>query len=171
MIPFTIREMTGEDIPAVQLFLTQHLNEFFAADRPVPSAGEDVFHLRQQYIQQERNLLLCAWSDKHELIATLAVCQYDDRIAELRGRYILTETAEICRCYVDKRFRRQGIGRQLLAFAETFCEQQQYTLLYLHTHHFLPGGYSFWKRNDFQVVMDMHDDWQLVHMERSHKLS
>ena len=83
----------------------------------------------------------------------------------------MTETAEICRCYVDKRYRRQGIGRQLLAFAETFCEQQQYTRLYLHTHHFLPGGYSFWQRNDFQVVMDMHDDWQLVHMERSHKLA
>ena len=171
MISFTLREMTREDIPAVQLFLIQHLNEFFAADRPVPDAGQDVFNLQQQYIQQQRNVLLCAWSEKHELIATLAVCQYDDRIAELRGRYILTETAEICRCYVDKRYRRKGIGGQLLAFAETFCEQQQYNLLYLHTHHFLPGGYSFWRRNHFQVVMDMQDDWQLVHMERSHKLA
>ena len=126
MISFTLREMTGDDIPAVQLFLIQHLNEFFAADRPVPDAGQDVFNLQQQYIQQQRNVLLCAWSEKHELIATLAVCQYDDRIAELRGRYILTETAEICRCYVDKRYRRKGIGGQLLAFAETFCEQQRY---------------------------------------------
>jgi len=168
MFPFTLREMAHADIPAVQSFLVQHLNLFFNAGRSIPSADEDIFNLEQQYISQERNLLLCAWDEKQELIATLAVCQYDDRLAELRGRYNLSETAEICRCYVDKRYRRQGIGSQLIAFAEEFCRQQQYKTLYLHTHHFLPGGYHFWLRNHFSVVMDMQDKWQLVHMERSH---
>ena len=103
-------EMTHADIPAVQSFLIKHLNLFFNAGRVIPAAEEDIFDLRQQYILQERNLLLCAWSEKQELIATLAVCQYDDRITELRGHYNLPETAEICRCYVDARYRRQGIG-------------------------------------------------------------
>ena len=111
--------------------------------------------------------MLCAWSEKQELIATLAVCQYNDRITELRGRYNLRETAEICRCYVDERYRRQGIGSQLFALADVFCQQHQYKTLYLHTHHFLPGGYHFWLRNNFKVIMDMQDEWQLVHMESS----
>ncbi|WP_371300315.1 GNAT family N-acetyltransferase [Klebsiella oxytoca] len=168
MIPVTLLEMTRSDIPAVQSFLVEHLNLFFNAGRVMPSVHEDLFKLEQQYILQERNLLLCAWNEKQELIATLAVCQYDDRIAELRGRYNLNETAEICRCYVDKRYRRQGIGSKLIAFAEAFCGQKKYKTLYLHTHHFLPGGYHFWLHNHFSVVLDMQDEWQLIHMERSH---
>jgi GNAT superfamily N-acetyltransferase len=166
MILFTLREMTRADIPAVQSFLVGHLNLFFKADRAKPSAEEDIFNLEQHFILQERNLLLCAWSETQELIATLAVCQYDDRIIELRGRYNLFETAEICRCYVDNRYRRQGIGRQLMGLAEEFCLRHRYNKLYLHTHHFLPGGYLFWLRNQFNVVMDMHDEWELVHMEK-----
>ncbi|HBI3679769.1 TPA: GNAT family N-acetyltransferase [Citrobacter freundii] len=161
-------EMTHADIPAVQSFLIKHLNLFFNAGRVMPAAEEDIFDLKQQYILQERNLLLCAWSEKQELIATLAVCQYDDRITELRGHYYLPETAEICRCYVDARYRRQGIGSRLFALAQMFCQQQKYKTLYLHTHHFLPGGYHFWLRKDFSIVMDMQDEWQLVHMQRSH---
>ncbi|MEJ0230750.1 GNAT family N-acetyltransferase (plasmid) [Klebsiella michiganensis] len=160
-------EIIREDIPAVQSFLVEHLNLFFDSGRTLPSVDVDFFNLEQQYILQERNLLLCAWSEKKELIATLAVCQYDDRITELCGRYNLSETAEICRCYVAKPYREQGIGTQLLAFAEAFCWQQQYKTLYLHTHHFLPGGYHFWLRNHFSVVMDVQDEWELIHMERS----
>lgn len=162
----TLREMTRSDIPAVQSFLVEHLNLYFNAGRAKPSADQDIFNLEQQYILQERNQLLCAWSETQELIATLAVCQYDDRITELQGRYNLLETAEICRCYVDKNHRRQGIGSQLIALAGKFCQEHKYSTLYLHTHHFLPGGYHFWLRNQFNVVMDMQDEWQLVHMER-----
>lgn len=169
MIPFRFSEMTPADIPAVQSFLVEHLNLYFNAGRAMPSAEEDLFDLAQQYILQERNSLLCAWSENQELIATLAVYQYDDRITELRGRYNLSETAEICRCYVDERYRRQGIGSQLFALAEVFCQRHQYKTLYLHTHHFLPGGYYFWLRNNFNVIMDMQDEWQLVHMESTQK--
>ncbi|MDX7127505.1 hypothetical protein SJ300_08980, partial [Citrobacter portucalensis] len=79
MIPFRFSEMTHADIPAVQSFLIEHLNLFFNAGRSMPSAEEDLFDLEQQYLLQERNLLLCAWSENQELIATLAVCQYNDR--------------------------------------------------------------------------------------------
>ncbi|EOC6209642.1 GNAT family N-acetyltransferase, partial [Citrobacter freundii] len=51
---------------------------------------------------------------------------------------------------------------------QMFCQKQKFKTLYLHTHHFLPGGYHFWLRKDFSVVMDMQDEWQLVHMQRSH---
>ena len=162
----TLRELSREDIPAVQLFLVSHLNAFFQAGRATPAADEDVFRLRQQFIQRPENLLLCAWNGERELVATLAACRYDDRITELRGRYTPATTAEICRCYVDGEYRRRGIGRRMLAAAEAFCQRQGYNMLYLHTHHFLPGGYRFWLGNEFQVVMEMHDDWQLVHMEK-----
>lgn len=167
MIPSRFSEMTCADIPAVQSFLTEHLNLFFNAGRSMPSTEEDLSDLEQQHLLQERNLLFYAWNENQELVATLAVCRYNDRITELRGRYNLRETAEICRCYVSEHCRRQGADSQLFALANIFYQQHQYKTLYLHIHYFLPGGYHFWLRNNFKVIMDMQDEWRLVRMESS----
>ncbi|BDG84415.1 MULTISPECIES: GNAT family N-acetyltransferase [Citrobacter] len=164
--PFVFREITRDDIPAVQSFIIRHLNLYFNAGRALPTASDDVFDLRGNYLERERNQLFGVWNEQQQIIGTLAICQYDDRIEMLHGRYNLPETAEICRCYVDQHYRRQGIGSQLVSLAEQFCEQQHYKILYLHTHHFLPGGYQFWRRNLFNVFMDVGDEWQIVHMEK-----
>lgn len=133
---FIFREITEADISSVQSFIIHHLNLYFNANRPAPEPHADVLNLRSHYLHQPRNLLLGAWNNRQQLIATLAVCQYDDRIPALRGRYQLSSTAEICRCYVAQEYRRQGIGSQLVLLAEQFCDQQQYKTRYLHTHHF-----------------------------------
>ena len=164
--PFVFREITRDDIPAVQSVIIRHLNLYFNAGRALPTASDDVFDLQGNYLERERNQLFGVWNEQQQIIGTLAICQYDDRIEMLHGRYNLPETAEICRCYVDQRYRRQGIGSQLVSLAEQFCEQQRYKILYLHTHHFLPGGYQFWRRNLFNVFMDVGDEWQIVHMEK-----
>lgn len=143
--PFVFREITRDDIPAVQSFIIRHLNLYFNAGRALPTASDDVFDLQGNYLERERNQLFGVWNEQQQIIGTLAICQYDDRIEMLHGRYNLPETAEICRCYV---------------------EQQHYKILYLHTHHFLPGGYQFWRRNLFNVFMDVGDEWQIVHMEK-----
>jgi GNAT superfamily N-acetyltransferase len=163
---YIFREITEADIPAVQSFIIRHLNLYFSANKPLPHPHEDVFGINHQYIQQQRNLLLGVWNTQQQLIATLAVCQYDDRILPLKGRYMLSETAEICRCYVELDYRRQGIGSQLVALAEHFCRHQQYKVCYLHTHHFLPGGYQFWLRHHFSVFFDEGGEQQIVHMEK-----
>ncbi|HHU0690599.1 GNAT family N-acetyltransferase [Citrobacter sp. Marseille-Q3906] len=163
---FVYREITETDIPAVQSFIIRHLNLYFNANRPLPDSSQDVLALRSQYIHQPRNLLIGVWDEQQQLIATLAVCQYDDRISTLRGRYNLSTTAEICRCYVEQNYRRQGIGGQLVSLAEQFCLRQQYKTLYLHTHHFLPGGYPFWLRHHFTELLDEGGEQQIVHMEK-----
>lgn len=163
---FTFREITEADIPAVQSFIIRHLNLYFNANRPAPEPHEDVLDLHSQYLQQPRNLLLGVWNERQQLIATLAVCQYDDRLKLLRGRYPLFSTAEICRCYVEQEYRRQGIGSQLVLLAEQFCDRQQYKTRYLHTHHFLPGGYQFWLRHHFAVYLEEGGEQQIVHMEK-----
>ena len=143
---FIFREITEADISSVQSFIIHHLNLYFNANRPAPEPHADVLNLRSHYLHQPRNLLLGAWNNRQQLIATLAVCQYDDRIPALR--------------------RRQGIGSQLVLLAEQFCDQQQYKTRYLHTHHFLPGGYQFWLRNHFTVYFDEGGEQQIVHMEK-----
>ncbi|HGY5078346.1 GNAT family N-acetyltransferase [Citrobacter freundii] len=163
---YTFREITESDIPAVQSFIIRHLNLYFQANRPTPRPDEDILDLRSHYLHHPRNLLLGAWDAHQQLIATLAVCQYDDRIMALRGRYDLANTAEICRCYVEQEHRRRGIGRQLMTLAEAYCQHQQYKTLYLHTHHFLPGGYQFWCNNHFNVFLDEGGEQQIVHMEK-----
>ena len=163
---FIFREITEADISSVQSFIIHHLNLYFNANRPAPEPHADVLNLRSHYLHQPRNLLLGAWNNRQQLIATLAVCQYDDRIPALRGRYQLSSTAEICRCYFSQEYRRQGIGSQLVLLAEQFCDRQQYKIRYLHTHHFLPGGYQFWLRNHFTVFFDEGGEQQIVHMEK-----
>lgn len=119
--PFVFREITRDDIPAVQSFIIRHLNLYFNAGRALPTASDDVFDLQGNYLERERNQLFGVWNEQQQIIGTLAICQYDDRIEMLHGRYNLPETAEICRCYVDQHYRRQGIGSQLVSLAEQFA--------------------------------------------------
>lgn len=53
-----------------------------------------------------------------------------------------------------------------MTLAEAYCQRQQYKTLYLHTHHFLPGGYQFWCNNHFNVFLDEGGEQQIVHMEK-----
>jgi hypothetical protein len=57
--------------------------------------------------------IIAAVSTKQQVIGTIAVHRYDDRIEELKGNYELPSTAEIVKCYVDAAMRRRGIGVDL----------------------------------------------------------
>lgn len=86
--PFVFREITRDDIPAVQSFIIRHLNLYFNAGRALPTASDDVFDLQGNYLERERNQLFGVWNEQQQIIGTLAICQYDDRIEMLHGRYI-----------------------------------------------------------------------------------
>lgn len=161
-----IRKIDNNDIASVQNFLLGQLQALFSQEGQ-SAVTDDVWGLAKLYIEPVRNQMWAAFSPDGTVIGTIAICEYNDRIAALKGRYPQKTTAEIGRCYIDKTFRRQGIGSKLLKEAEAFCREQEYQMIYLHTHHFLPGGFHFWQSQGFVIVLDEGGSYQLVHMEKA----
>jgi len=161
-----IRVITENDIKQVQDFLMKHLVELFNSDGQA-AVTDDVWGLKESYVLPERNNMWGAYDESGELLGTIAIAQYNGRIEPLKGRYDLFTTAEIGRCYINENMRRKGIGKLLLDKAVEFCVDKGYKTIYLHTHHFLPGGYNFWQKNNFSVVLDEGGSYEIVHMEKN----
>lgn len=160
-----IRKIDNSDIASVQNFLLGQLQDLFSQDGQ-SAVTDDVWGLAKLYIEPVRNQMWAAFTPDGTVTGTIAICEYNDRITVLKGRYPKATTAEIGRCYIDKTLRRQGIGSRLLKEAEAFCREQGYRMIYLHTHHFLPGGFHFWQSQGFTITLDEGGSYELVHMEK-----
>ena len=164
---YTVRPIRKEDIQEVQTFLMKQLKTLFFQEN-LGAITTDVLGLEKMYLQTERNNLWVVFSWNGKVVGTGAICTYNDRIECIRGRYHLPETAEVGRCYVDETIRRQGIGSEIMAAMVKFCREKEYKKMYLHTHHFLPGGFSFWKKQGFEILIDDGHDggYEMIHMEK-----
>ncbi|WP_432775813.1 GNAT family N-acetyltransferase [Brevibacillus gelatini] len=161
----TIVKASDSDIVASVAFMMKIRREVFPMiDHDVLPA--DLGNFSQSYMQPGSALLI-ATVEEAGIIGSIGVVPYDDRIAEIKGRYDVSTTAEIVKCYVDPRYRRGGLGSRLVGKALQFIAQSGYQTAYLHTHRFLPGAVSFWQRNGFAIRMEGEDDWQTVHMDYS----
>lgn len=163
---YKIEPLTCNHIEETQLFLSTQLNHFFHYNYSLTNAKDDIFLLENKYISPNRNNFWLAFDKQNNIIGSIAASIYDDRIDLLKGHYNLDITAEVGRCYVHPDHRRKGIGHQLLSLAENFCIDKDFSIIYLHTHHFLPGGYNFWKKNHFQTTIDEGGLQQIIHMEK-----
>ena len=164
---YKVRPIQKEDIQVVQAFLMHQLKTLFFQDKQ-GAITDDVLGLEKMYLWPERNNLWAAFDQNGKVVGTGAICIYNDRIDCIKGRYHLPETAEIGRCYVDEMIRRQGIGSEIMAEMVKFCQEKEYKKMYLHTHHFLPGGFDFWKKQGFEILIDDGQDggYETIHMEK-----
>lgn len=162
-----IESLIHDYIEPTQLFLSEQLNHFFRYEYDLKNNKDDVFLLENKYIIPERSNLWVALDHQNSVIGSIAVSAYDNRIDVLTDRYDINITSEICRCYVHPEHRRKGIGSHLLMLAERFCVEKMFSTIYLHTHHFLPGGYDFWKKNNYSTTFDMGSAQQIIHMEKT----
>lgn len=162
----TIRTITEGDIFLVQAFLHSQLQEFFCRDGKAVNLA-DVRELAKTYIEPRRSNLWGIFTREGNLAGTGAVCEYNNRIQLLKGRYHLPTTAEFGRCYVDKSLRRQGMGSRLVQLMAEFAKEAGYDRVYLHTHRFLPGGFSFWSKQGFTILLEEGGQDEIVHMEKN----
>jgi len=161
-----IRKIGKEDVYVVQNFLQGQLQDLFSQEGQL-AIMDDIWGLEKLYIEPDRNQMWAAFASDGRVIGTIATCEYNDRIQVLKKRYSHHITAEIGRCYIEKTLRRQGIGSRLLKEVEAFCCEKEYETIYLHTHRFLPGGFHFWEKQGFRIVVEEQGDAQIVHMEKS----
>lgn len=161
-----IRPIQAGDIGAVQNFLFTQLQELFNQDGQA-AITDDVWGLGKTYLEPDNCNMWAVFTPEGAVVGTAAICAYNGRIEVLKGRYDLSTTAEVGRCYIDARLRRQGIGSKLVEAMTAFCREHGYRTMYLHTHHFLPGGFHFWKKQGFVVTIDQGGSLEIVHMEKN----
>lgn len=130
-----------------------------------PNQYQDLEQLQEKYFSPEKHTLLGAFLPNGQLVGTIAISAYNDRIDCIKGRYTAFSVAEVGRCYLAPELRRVGIGSLLFQAAVHFAQTTEYKYLYLHTHKFLPGGYNFWLKKGFTILLDQADVHQTVHME------
>ena len=154
---------------------TRAMLEAFLWEQCEMHYGEKITHERYNVLKKRlhkecenpHNALFIARNEHDRIVGSIALSAYDHRIETLKHYYTHHDNiAEVSRCYVDARYRRQGIGGMLFDHAQRFAKECGYETLYLHTHYFLPGGFYFWKKMGFEISIDEHDSWQTVHMER-----
>ena len=161
----TVRIITKDNIKEAQRFLLQQCKDLYGRDFS-STKNRDIWELEQTYLTPARNCMWAAFTPENILVGTIAASPFNDRFLHLRGRYLMGATVEIGRCYVQKGLRRQGIGSLLFKSMHEFCKEQQYRTMYLHTHKFLPGGFTFWQKHGFMVTIDEDDTYETVHMEK-----
>lgn len=118
------------------------------------------------YLEPDDATFYAAISSEGEVVGSIAVVRYDERLEETRGFYDGQSTAEIVKCYVDAKRRRQGIGAELVREALHFCREAGYENAYLHTHRFLPGVVTFWEQQGFEIKCETKDALETIHMDR-----
>ncbi|WP_078552354.1 GNAT family N-acetyltransferase [Bacillus alkalicellulosilyticus] len=159
-----VRVVKKEEIPQVSQFVEETMKSVF----PFPlseMSKRDLTDMDSLFLAKEKATFIAAF-DHDAVVGTIAVRPYDDRIASIKGRYKADDTCEIIKCYVEAKRRQQGIGSLLFAEAERYCAEVGYRIMYLHTHHFLPGGLFFWKKKGFITVLDEGGEMETVHLEK-----
>lgn len=160
-----IRPVQEKDVEKIKTFLLKQLNTLFDTGGKA-ALTDDVINLVDNYVKPERSQLWLALDDKENVVGTIAAFPYNGRFEIFAGRYDLSKTVEIGRCYIDENYRRKGIGARLLDMVKKFAKEKNYEMLYLHTHHFLPGGFNFWQKNGFAIVFDEGGVYETIHMEQ-----
>lgn len=161
-----IREVKKDDIPQVIDFVQRVFEEVF----PFPlreSSKNQLLKMEEIYVNQANAYFAAAFAENEQILGTIAVHPYDDRILVMKNRFELETTYEITKCYIERHHRRFGIGTMLWEHAYQFCQRNgNGQTLYLHTHKFLPGGYPFWLSKGFSVLIDEKDALETIHMEK-----
>ncbi|WP_187296259.1 GNAT family N-acetyltransferase [Tepidibacter mesophilus] len=132
-----------------------------------PLYHNDIINMERVYINEARNTLVGAFDKDNNLIGTIAVRQYEERIEAIKGIYDAYKTAELGRCYIKENLRRKGIGSLLFNEIVKFCKNSEYEIIYLHTHKHLPGGFDFWKKTGFLIKIEESNEEETVHMEKN----
>ena len=152
----------ADETAAVTAFLAQARRETFPwlDGTPLPA---DLADFRGRYLHDPRAQFVVARVGA-EVVGGIGYLPYDHRFAQLdyRGQ----AAVEVVRLFVAPAWRRNGLASRLYQALRDLALENQVTLLYLHTHPFLPGAIGFWERQGF-VITDVEDDpvWHTTHME------
>ena len=99
------------EIEKIQNFLFHIIKEDFGFNY-VPQYHQDIVQFDKYYLQPKRSAFFVAWfSGTNEIAGTFGVRGYDRKFAQFENRYNSTSTAVFNRTFINKTFRRKGLGQ------------------------------------------------------------
>jgi GNAT superfamily N-acetyltransferase len=126
----------------------------------------DLSAFQATYIEDKQGAFLVGRNTRGDIVAAIGMLRYDGRFPFLKFRQ--DDAVEIVRLYVDKRYRRQGLGLKLFHALQDIARLQGVKTFYLHTHPFLSGALPFWTICGFrELVTKIHGDFETIHMLNS----
>lgn len=150
----------------VKEFLFDIINREFGFGY-VPEYHMDICDMETCYLKPKKNtFFLAIHKNTKKLIGAAGIRAYDKDFEIFKDVYDPKSTASICRVFVDKNWRRNGIGSSLVSLAEDFCKRRGYAKVYLHTHKTVRGSLNFWLSNGYEIVKDTKNELGTVHMEK-----
>lgn len=128
-----IRKYEKEDKERVIKLVRKVLFEIFNTEA---ENIEDLENIEQEYF--ENNGVFYVVEDNGKIIGTIAVKKEEDNIARIK------------RMFIDKEYRKQGIGQRLLDRIIEFCKNKGYKKIILSTHQQMQEAIEFYKKNEFK---------------------
>ena len=150
----------------VQVFLFNQIKNEFGFDY-VPEWHQDIINLEEYYVNPKNNNFYVAFNESDEIVATIGIRAYDKNFVQFTNRYSKEDTASIWRLFVDKSYRRCGLGSKMFYMSENFAKEVGFENIYLHTHKTLSGAIEFWTEMGFIVTLDENNNLQTVHMDKN----
>ena len=151
---------------SVQIFLFNQIKKEFGFNY-VPEWHQDIISLEEYYVNPKNNNFYVAFNETNEIVATIGIRAYDKNFVQFQDKYSKEDTASIWRLFVDKSYRRYGLGSKMFYISENFAKEAGFENIYLHTHKTLPGALEFWKQMGFIVTLDEENNLQTVHMDKN----
>ena len=132
---YTFRAATSEDAPRIWGLISQVLLSY-GITPDAATTDQDLVNLEASYPPGAFFVLL----DGTRVVGTVALRPDADRRCEL------------CRMYLDARYRRRGLGRRLLAHALREARRRGCQELYLKTASVLTEALALYRQAGFEVV-------------------
>lgn len=165
-IPYRIKRIRKTDCLPVVKFVINLRKELFPMLNH-EQWPDDMLHFHEWYVDRIDSAFFAAISEHGSILGTIGYLPYDHRFKQLENLYEKQKTAELVKCYVDRNYRRLGIGSALFHAAVESMHSAGYEICYLHTHPFLPGGIPFWKAKGFTERLAENDPvWKTLHMDK-----
>lgn len=157
-------ESDVEMIKNLQNFMFDLIKEEYGIGY-IPKYHYDIVNLKQTYLTPVNNNFYFAINPHNqEIMGTIGIRGYDKDCAQFKDRYNENSTASFWRLFINKKYRRNHIGSNLVKIAEEFVISRDYEEIYLHTQKSVIEGYEFWKSLNYNVTSIEDDD--TVHMEK-----
>ena len=150
----------------VKNFLFRMIKTCYGIDY-IPKYHYDIINLEHYYLNPTTSTFLIAIdTDKNTLIGTSAIRAYDKNYKLINKHYTKETTASIYRVFVEPKYRRCKIASQMIKKIENFCQIHGYQEIYLHTQEKSHGALPFWLNNNYEIILNSHDELGTIHMEK-----
>jgi ribosomal protein S18 acetylase RimI-like enzyme len=154
----------SEDIGLIQDFLFENIKNEYEYGY-IPEYHQDIINLENYYKYPPRNNFFIAKNlENNKIIGTIAIREYDKDFKKFKNIYSKNTTSSIWRLFVNKEYRRYGIGTKLVNTVENFAKEKNYNEIYLHTHKNVKGALDFWKSLNYTITLDTNNELKTVHM-------